>query len=58
MEFNPIKLAKIRGISKQKALEISNAYNEMKEMQTVIMFLQSHSITTNMAIKIFNIYIA
>ena len=56
MEFNPIKLAKIRGISKQKALEISNAYNEMKEMQTVIMFLQSHSITTNMAIKIFNIY--
>ena len=56
MEFNPIKLAKIRGISKQKALEISNAYNEMKEMQTVIMFLQSHAITTNMAIKIFNIY--
>jgi len=56
MEFNPIKLAKIRGISKQKAIEISNAYNEMKEMQTVIMFLQSHAITTNMAIKIFNIY--
>jgi len=56
MEFNPMKLAKIRGISKQKAIEISNAYNEMKEMQTVIMFLQSHAITTNMAIKIFNIY--
>ena len=56
MEFNPIKLAKIRGISKQKALEISNAYNEMKEMQSVIMFLQSHAISTNMAIKIFNIY--
>jgi len=56
LEFNPMKLAKIRGISKQKAIEISNAYNEMKEMQNVIMFLQSHYITTNMAIKIFNIY--
>lgn len=56
MEFNPIKLAQIRGISKQKAIEISNAYNDMKEMQNVIMFLQSHYITTNMAIKIFNIY--
>ncbi len=56
LEFNPIKLSSIRGISKQKAIEISNAYNEMKEMQNVIMFLQSHFISTNMAIKIFNIY--
>ena len=56
LEFNPMRLSKIRGISKQKAIEISNAYNEMKEMQNVIMFLQSHFISTNMAIKIFNIY--
>ena len=51
MEFNPLRLSQIRGISKQKAIEISNAYNEMKEMQNVVMFLQSHFITTNMAIK-------
>lgn len=56
LEFAPLKLARIRGISKQKAIEISNAYNEMKDMQNVIMFLQSHQITTNTAIKIFNIY--
>jgi len=56
LEFNPVKLSKIRGISKQKAIEISNAYNEMKEMQNVIMFLQSYYISTNLAIKIFNIY--
>ena len=56
LEFNPVKLSQIRGISKQKAIEISNAYNEMKEMQSAIMFLQSHFITTNMAIKIYNIY--
>lgn len=56
LEFDPMKLAKIRGISKQKAIEISNNYNEMREMQSVIMFLQSHYISTNMAIKIFNVY--
>ena len=55
LEFNPMRLSKIKGISKQKAVEISNAYNEMKEMQNVIMFLQGHFISTNMAIKIFNI---
>ena len=27
MEFNPLRLSQIRGISKQKAIEISNAYN-------------------------------
>ena len=56
LEFNPVKLSKIRGISKQKAIEISNAYNEMKDMQNVIMFLQSHFISTNLAIKIYNVY--
>ncbi len=56
LEFSPMKLSKIRGISKQKAIEISNNYNEMKDMQSAIMFLQSHFITTHMAIKIYNIY--
>lgn len=56
LEFNPSKLSRIRGISKQKAIEISNAYNEMKDMQDVVMFLQSHYISTNLAIKIYNIY--
>ncbi len=56
LEFNPMALAKIKGISKQKANEIANAYNDMKEMQSAIMFLQTHQITTNTAIKIYNIY--
>ena len=56
LEYNPTKLSRVKGISKQKAVEISNAYNEMKGMQNTIMFLQSHYITTNMAIKIYNIY--
>lgn len=56
LEFNPVKLSRIRGISKQKAYEISNAYNEIKDMQNVVMFLQAHFITTNTAIKIYNTY--
>lgn len=56
LEFNPNALSKIRGISRQKAMEISNAYNEMKDMQSAIMFLQTHSISTNLAIKVYNTY--
>jgi len=54
LEFNPVKLSNIRGISKQKAIEISNNYNEMKGMQSAIMFLQAHFISTNLAIKIYS----
>ncbi len=56
LEFNPAKLSKIKGISKQKAAEISNAYNDMKAMQNAVMFLQAHFISTNRAIKIYNTY--
>lgn len=56
IELNPMKLAEIKGISKEKAFEIGNAYAECKVMQDAVMFLQSHSISTNLALKIFNIY--
>lgn len=56
MEFNPMRLSEIRGISKSKADEIGEAYQDCKVMQESVMFLQSHSITTNMALKIYNIY--
>lgn len=56
MEFNPMRLAEIRGISKSKASEIGDAYQDCKVMQESVMFLQSHSISTNMALKIYNIY--
>lgn len=56
IELNPMKLAEIKGISKEKAFEIGNAYAECRVMQEAIMFLQSHSISTNLALKIFGIY--
>ncbi len=56
IELNPMRLAEIKGISKDKAYEIGNAYAECKVMQDAVMFLQSHSISTNLALKIFDIY--
>ncbi|MBE7074765.1 MAG: ATP-dependent RecD-like DNA helicase [Clostridiales bacterium] len=56
IEYSPDKLAKIKGISKNKALQISQAYNDIKKMQNSVMFLQEYNISTNMAIKIFNTY--
>lgn len=56
IENNPMLLVKVKGISQKKAMDIANAVAELKSMQEQIMFLQSYGITTNMAVKIYNIY--
>lgn len=57
MEFNPSKLAEVRGVSKSKAETIATAFMEVKKMQNAVMFLQSYNITTNLAVKIYKIYL-
>lgn len=56
IEFNPLKLAEVRGISINKAAEIGKSFLQLKNMQDAVMFLQEHNITTNLAIKIFGVY--
>ncbi|MBQ8431059.1 MAG: ATP-dependent RecD-like DNA helicase, partial [Clostridia bacterium] len=56
LEYNPLRLSEIKGISKAKAIEIGETYQDCKVMQEAVMFLQSHSISTNMALKIYNVY--
>lgn len=56
IEMAPEKLAKVKGISRNKAYEISDKFRELKNIQNAIMFLQGYQITTNMALKIFDIY--
>lgn len=56
MEYNPEKLAEIKGISDKKAIEIGFSFREHKEVQNTIMFLQTYNISTNMALKIYNVY--
>ncbi len=56
IRLNPQKLTEVRGVSPAKALQIHDAYEEIRIMQNAIMFLQSYDISTNLAIKIYNIY--
>mgnify|MGYP005757778595 FL=1 len=56
LEYTPEKLSQIRGISEKKAVEIGFSYREHKEVQNTIMFLQSYNISTNMSLKIYNVY--
>ena len=55
IEMAPEKLASVKGISKNKAYEIAEKFKELKDIQNAIMFLQGYQITTNMALKIFDI---
>ncbi len=56
IEFNPSKLALVKGISKKKAESITQSFLEIKKMQNSILFLQQYGITTNLAVKIYNYY--
>lgn len=56
IENNPALLAKVKGISAKKAMDIANAVAGLRVMQDQIMFLQSFGISTNLAMKIYNVY--
>lgn len=56
IELNPQRLTEVRGVSPTKALQIHEAYSNLKKMQDTIIFLQSYDISTNLAVKIYNLY--
>ena len=56
IENNPARLASVKGITKNKAVEISKAYGEIKEMQDAVMTLQSFDIPLGTAMKIYKVY--
>lgn len=56
LEYAPQKLSWINGISEKKATEIGFSFKEHREVQNTIIFLQNFNITTNMALKIYNVY--
>lgn len=56
IEMSPSSLAEVKNISMKKALDIGEKFKELKKMQNSIMFLQEYNITTNMAMKIYEIY--
>ena len=56
IEMSPSSLAEVKNISMKKALEIGDKFNELKKLQNSVMFLQKYNITTNMALKIYDVY--
>ena len=56
IEFTPERLAEVKGISANKAMEIAEQFASIKKMQNTVIFLQNYGISTNLSIKIFNRY--
>ncbi len=56
IEMSPTSLAEVKNISLKKALDIGEKFKELKKLQNSVMFLQKYNITTNMALKIYEIY--
>ncbi len=56
IEFNPRKLAEVRGISIEGALKIAENFASVKAMKDSVLFLQNFDISTNLAIKIYEVY--
>lgn len=56
IEFYPERLMEVEGIGPAKAEMIAASYAEHREIREVMIFLQSHGISTAYAIKIYKMY--
>ena len=56
IDKTPHELEKVKGISKRKALEIGNAYKDIKKMQDAVLFMQAYDTTIGLAVKIYEVY--
>ena len=56
MEEEPEKLVQVKGITENKARDISLQINEKKEFRSVLVFLQQYGVGLNLANKIYDRY--
>lgn len=56
MEHQPDLLSSIRGITKSRAREIGEAFNDIRQMQEAMIFFASHNISVNRSLKIYKRY--
>ncbi len=52
----PGRLAEVQGIGKVRLERITKAWTEQREIRDVMVFLQSHGVSTTYAIKIYKLY--
>lgn len=56
IENEPMQLAKVKGVSSEKAINIALRYNDIRKLQDAVIFLQSYDVSVNMAVKIYEKY--
>ncbi|MGN1167929.1 MAG: ATP-dependent RecD-like DNA helicase [Lachnospiraceae bacterium] len=56
IEENPDALIEVEGIGKVRVERIKNSWKEQKEVKNIMLFLQSHEVSTSHATKIFKTY--
>lgn len=56
IQFNPQRLLEVDGIGEARAEMIASSFSEQKEIREVMIFLQSHGISTTFALKIYKLY--
>lgn len=56
IEGQPERLREVEGIGPQRSAAILHAWAEQREIKEVMVFLQSHGVSTHHAIKIYKVY--
>ncbi|MCX7923028.1 MAG: ATP-dependent RecD-like DNA helicase [Clostridia bacterium] len=56
IQFDPGRLAQIKGISMEKAIRIGQAFEEQKELRDVVMFFQEFGISPTYSTKIYKVF--
>jgi exodeoxyribonuclease V alpha subunit len=56
LDKEPEQLHKVPGVGPKRADAIAQAWEEQKEIRRVMLFLQSHGVTTGLAVKIYKTY--
>jgi exodeoxyribonuclease V alpha subunit len=56
IEEQPHRLREVLGVGKHRATVIESAWQEQKAIQQVMLFLQSHHVSTGLAVKIYKAY--
>ncbi len=56
IEKSPLKLKKISGIGPSRIEKITNAWKDQKVVRDIMVFLQSHGVSTSKAVRIYKTY--
>ena len=56
IENQPLRLAEIRGLSRKKAMEISEAFKKQIGLRRLVEFLSNHSIKPSVAVRLYRAY--